>query len=357
MNKAKEIKSLTGLRGIAAFWIVLHHYFGRRPQETDGFLVKTLLNFNSNGYLAVDFFFILSSFVLYFSYQRTFENAVSIIDYKKFMQKRFIRIYPMLIVIVLFSFLFLFPDNWNLLLSYLSLTFIFLSEQYRVMNSLDITWSLACEFIMYFVFPFFILFFTKMPKWIKLTVPVSVLLFCAVYLFPTITFSQKGLVLENIHSSGGFINTPFGISAVIRCLAGYLLGIFSYHLYLSKRKFNLVFLVVLILGLLFFKKMDIFILILIALLLPSVIADPKSFLSKFLSSKPVYFLGLISYSVYLVHIIPLTIMYFNEEYLIRFIPLFAYKIICIAVTLIVSTITYRFVEVKASKMLKLYFQI
>lgn len=191
----------------------------------------------------------------------------------------------------------------------------------------------------------------------KFTVPVSVLLFCAVYLFPTITFSQKGLVLENIHSSGGFINTPVGISAVIRCLAGYLLGIFSYHLYLSKKKFSITFLVVLILALLFFKKMDVFILILIALLLPSLIADPKSFLSKFLSSKPVYFLGLISYSVYLVHIIPLTIMYFNEEYLTRFMPLLAYKIICIAVTLIISSITYQFIEINASKMLKRYFQI
>ena len=357
MNTTKEIKSLTGLRGIAAFWIVLHHYFGRRPMETDGFAVKTLLNFNSNGYLAVDFFFILSSFVLFFSYHKTFENTVSAADYKRFMKKRFVRIYPLLTVTVLFSFLFLYPGNWDLFVFYISLTFIFLSEQYRAMDSLDITWSLACEFIMYFVFPFFILFFTKNQKWIRYTIPVSVLLFCAVYLFPTITFSQKGLVLGNIHSSGGFLNTPFGTSAVIRCFAGYLLGIFSYHLYRSEKKFNLIILVVLLVVMLFFKKLDILVLVLIALLLPSVIANPQSFLSKILSSKPVYFLGLISYSIYLVHIVPLTLLYFNENFLTQYLPLFAYKIICIVLTLIISTITYQLIEVKASKMLRLYFRL
>jgi peptidoglycan/LPS O-acetylase OafA/YrhL len=105
----KEIKSLTGLRGIAAMWIVLHHYFG--SAKTGNIVLEAISNIFSNGYLAVDFFFVLSSFVLCYSYEKSFSVTVNRESYKNFMIKRFIRIYPLLIFMLLFSFIVYFTDN------------------------------------------------------------------------------------------------------------------------------------------------------------------------------------------------------------------------------------------------------
>lgn len=72
---------LDGLRGIAAFAVIADHI----PSS----LMQSLIQ---GRYLAVDFFFALSGFVLAHAYQSRFEKGLSAVA---FMRLRFIRLYPM----------------------------------------------------------------------------------------------------------------------------------------------------------------------------------------------------------------------------------------------------------------------
>lgn len=83
---ASEIRPLTGLRGIAALYVVGYHFLQGRPGGTP---LNTLVQ---HGYLAVDLFFVLSGFVLATVHGRdTFDAA----GYLGFLQKRFARVYPL----------------------------------------------------------------------------------------------------------------------------------------------------------------------------------------------------------------------------------------------------------------------
>lgn len=77
---------LDGLRGVAAFAVALMHAF-----EVSG--VGTL-GFGNIG-LAVDFFFCLSGFVVAHAYDGAFARGMGFAD---FMQRRLIRLYPMILV-------------------------------------------------------------------------------------------------------------------------------------------------------------------------------------------------------------------------------------------------------------------
>lgn len=77
----KRFAVMDGLRGVAALAVVLFHSY-----EGGGYLV--------NGPLAVDFFFILSGFVVAFSYENRLRTTMNA---KSFIIARLIRLYPMLL--------------------------------------------------------------------------------------------------------------------------------------------------------------------------------------------------------------------------------------------------------------------
>jgi peptidoglycan/LPS O-acetylase OafA/YrhL len=78
---------LDGLRGVAACYVLSFHFF-----------IGTN-NFASSGWIAVDFFFVLSGFVLCNSI--TFAGVSGRCGSKAFIKKRIIRIYPLLIIALL----------------------------------------------------------------------------------------------------------------------------------------------------------------------------------------------------------------------------------------------------------------
>jgi len=84
-----EIKSLTGLRGIAACWVMIGHYFGRFPGNA---MVHTVV---SHMYVAVDLFMILSGFVLAMTYEDRFSPAITAREYIRFVQARVARLFPL----------------------------------------------------------------------------------------------------------------------------------------------------------------------------------------------------------------------------------------------------------------------
>ncbi|MFE2607759.1 acyltransferase family protein [Streptomyces mirabilis] len=93
------LKELTGIRGIAAAWVVLFHFratvFGLLP--INRYIKKWL----DSGYLGVDIFFILSGFVI--SHVYTAELSTS--DwrrYSRYLEARLARLYPVHLLFLLF---------------------------------------------------------------------------------------------------------------------------------------------------------------------------------------------------------------------------------------------------------------
>lgn len=93
---------LDGLRGVAAVLVVLFHVFEVHSQ---GNHAKQFIN---HGYLAVDFFFLLSGFVLGYAY----DDRWGRMTLKDFFKRRIIRLQPMIIIgSIIGALLFYFQDS------------------------------------------------------------------------------------------------------------------------------------------------------------------------------------------------------------------------------------------------------
>ena len=79
---------LDGLRGAAALMVVWYHVF-----EGFAFAEGTAIDVFNHGYLAVDFFFILSGFVISYAY----DDRWGKMPLKEFFKRRLVRLHPMII--------------------------------------------------------------------------------------------------------------------------------------------------------------------------------------------------------------------------------------------------------------------
>ncbi|MBS1730529.1 MAG: acyltransferase [Bacteroidetes bacterium] len=87
INKKKHFEILDGLRGVAALAVVIFHFMEWIfPDIND--------NFIGHGFLAVDFFFCLSGFVIGYAY----DNRIREIGVKEFFKSRLIRLHPLVIL-------------------------------------------------------------------------------------------------------------------------------------------------------------------------------------------------------------------------------------------------------------------
>lgn len=86
-DSKRHYKTLDGLRGVAALVVVMFHLF---ETFSGGDHTKQIIN---HGYLAVDFFFVLSGFVIGYAYDDRW-NKMSL---KEFFKRRLIRLHPMII--------------------------------------------------------------------------------------------------------------------------------------------------------------------------------------------------------------------------------------------------------------------
>ena len=80
-----ELRALTGARGVAAWWVVLYHLrqsIAGLPGWADAALAK--------GYLAVDFFFLLSGFVIWLTWHDRVRTEAP-----RFLVKRVARVWPL----------------------------------------------------------------------------------------------------------------------------------------------------------------------------------------------------------------------------------------------------------------------
>lgn len=81
-----DLKSLTGLRIVAAAWVLVYHFRNRLGLDLERF------GLIAKGYLGVDLFFILSGFILSHVYMRAY--AEGRFGYGSFLWARLARLYP-----------------------------------------------------------------------------------------------------------------------------------------------------------------------------------------------------------------------------------------------------------------------
>lgn len=96
---------LDGLRGVAALSVICYHVF-------EGFATSPIDQRFNHGYLAVDFFFILSGFVMGYAY----DDRWNIMTVKDFFKRRLVRLHPMVIfgaIIGAVSFLIQGSVRWD----------------------------------------------------------------------------------------------------------------------------------------------------------------------------------------------------------------------------------------------------
>ena len=100
---------LDGLRGVAALLVVWYHVF-------EGFQFagnKPIIDFVNHGYLAVDFFFILSGFVIGYAYDDRWGKRLTM---GGFFRRRLTRLHPMVVMGALLgavSFVFTDMERWD----------------------------------------------------------------------------------------------------------------------------------------------------------------------------------------------------------------------------------------------------
>lgn len=97
---------LDGLRGVAALFVIWYHFF-------EGFATSPFDQKFNHGYLAVDFFFVLSGFVIAYAYDDRWKRGLTT---GRFLLRRVIRLHPMVIIAVILgviSFLAQGCVTWN----------------------------------------------------------------------------------------------------------------------------------------------------------------------------------------------------------------------------------------------------
>jgi peptidoglycan/LPS O-acetylase OafA/YrhL len=152
MTRRAEILALTGLRAVAAYWVVAFHFVRADSR------VPVLSAVIGDGYIAVDLFFVLSGFVLA---ERYAETSLSLWPERRtFWKRRLARVYPLYIVSLAIGFYAEWPRSGadlgtaggvSRLFGQLALLNAF---SHRWMFRLNWpAWSLSVEAFFYAVFP------------------------------------------------------------------------------------------------------------------------------------------------------------------------------------------------------------
>ncbi|QES89191.1 acyltransferase family protein [Rhizosphaericola mali] len=299
----KEIKSLTGLRGLAAVYVMIGHIGFLENKNGICYKIKPIRLFIDHGYISVDIFFILSGFVLMLVYGNTkWNRSYNIFT---FIKKRIARIYPLYLFCFLIYFLidYIFINSWFVGNGNLGFIFnlLLLQTPFNIAPLIGPSWSLSTEWIAYFLFPVLNIVVIKIKNE-YLQFFISLGLVTCLFL---IGISPGWVGHKNIlHCS---INVFSGIPALFRCIIGFYIGMLLCKLRIKLKNNKIVscscFQIVItatILLLIMFTYMDIFVFMLLIILIFS-LSYENGLISKLLSHKILYNLGLFSYSIYLIH--------------------------------------------------------
>jgi peptidoglycan/LPS O-acetylase OafA/YrhL len=301
---ARHLAGLDSLRGIAALSVVFFH--------VNWINITEPLSYVRNSYLMVDLFFVLSGFVIFYAYGEKLRNAK---DAGRFMWLRFWRIYPVHFVLLIVFLLIeiakyfaqlkfgiaanhrAFSENNG----YAFIANLLLIQSLHVFPYLTFNtqaWSISTEFYTYVLF--------ALAAW-RLPGRKGLLTGSAL-----VTILGAGFLVW-LGRKGGDRTYDFGM---VRCLTGFSLGILTCALYQAIRARPVArtlqapagwIALAIMAGFIAFLSLktygysDLGIYPLSALLILFVGLAPASGPTGFLFSKPLKWLGAVSYSLYMVH--------------------------------------------------------
>jgi peptidoglycan/LPS O-acetylase OafA/YrhL len=294
---ATHFEALDGWRGICACCVVLFHFHGYSPIYTSP-LVR-------NSYLFVDFFFVLSGFVIAWNYAARLDSWHG---FKRFLILRLGRVYPLHIFML---FCFLAYETVKLVNGFgrpsppetftggnqpmAVLTNVFLVQSLNLHDSLTWNgpaWSISTEFWTYVVFAL-ISVWLGMRNWVLVAAAVT-----------------APILLYQVSTTGMDITYDYGL---IRCLFGFALGVACCRIYRQRPQapgagvgvMTILECVVVASVLLFVSTAGTSAWSLLApfvfALAVLVFAAEQGLLSRLFGLPPLRWLGKLSYSIYLTH--------------------------------------------------------
>jgi peptidoglycan/LPS O-acetylase OafA/YrhL len=360
-NSKQFFGGLESLRGIAALVVVLYHAEWMIPSYRSLFV--------RNGYLMVDLFFVLSGFVICHNYGRKINTAKDIVQ---FMLLRLGRLYPLHLFFLMiflgieiakymaesrFGFV---PHvthafSLNNLPSFLASLMLLQSFFPSTNLSFDApSWSISVEFYTYLVFAAVAVIF---PGKRKMTLVSCLLISLVVFL------------LGFWPAEGLHMNRP-GVS-FLRCILGFFTGTFAYQAYGQYQpyiaRWSRVLIPCLGIVLLCFLSLnsnpalDFSALPLFAFLIVAIAAAPENHIGwdNILNSAPLRWLGKVSYSIYMSHMAILMAMDRLCAFAQKHSSAEAHDWLCLvfaiptmALVLIVSQLTYKWIERPGQKMFR-----
>lgn len=211
-----RIAPLTGLRGIAAIAVLLYHI-----PHSPAFAAFGLSLF-SRAYLAVDLFFVLSGFVISIGYYERVVKRPSWASYGDFLLNRMARVWPLHFVVALVFLA-------RILVNVSGEQPVALTPANIVTNLLMIqswgwgtqalagnSWSVSTELVAYLAYPLVALIAFSRLAWVQAAGAVALLALVA--------------WLGNGAQGPLDVNDGDTILPVLRCLAGFSLGVIAYRL-------------------------------------------------------------------------------------------------------------------------------
>jgi peptidoglycan/LPS O-acetylase OafA/YrhL len=217
MVKVSRFETLDSWRGICALFVVVFHFISMMPNslETSSFI--------RNSYLFVDFFFVLSGFVLCHSYRGKISSLPGLV---RFAVRRFGRVWPLHAVVLA---LFIVATVWiNRLPHPSGLDMTWTRSSYAIdavvpnlllLNAVGLVgsvwngpaWSIGAEFYVYLLFASLMLVAGRR------------------LMLPALALSIAALAVVYAWAPS-FMNTTWDYG-IIRCVAGFFGGVVAFHAY------------------------------------------------------------------------------------------------------------------------------
>lgn len=289
--------NLDGLRGISIILVIWHH--------AEHFTNVAL----GYGFLGVDLFFIISGFLIVTLLLREKRKSGDV-SLKSFYIRRFLRIFPLyyasLFLIVIFALFLGSATIFSSISADFPKSFFYVSNWFPMVSMLSITWSLSAEEQFYCVWPW-------LEKYGKDMIVLLLISLLSIFIGIQVLHGQFGLFADLPHFLLETSFTPI------------FLGVGLAHILNSEKYFNLVAPVLcspwalLSIGLVLSSLIGLSIKdisglprlifhLCFTLILAIVILKEQSSLGSFLQWKPLARIGMISYGMYLLHLIAMHIV-------------------------------------------------
>jgi peptidoglycan/LPS O-acetylase OafA/YrhL len=239
-DRVSYLSNLTPLRGIAALLTVIFHinivFWGDMVPASGSLLMSHL-------YLMVDFFFILSGFIMCHVYGRRFTDQVRKAEFRKFTIARFSRVYPLHLATLVFMIFILFvfaklgvPKNAllqadNSLYSVFTNLFLVQAMNFnKWFTWVHASWSISTEWWAYMIFPFLVAPFFRMKSRGRIIICILCIAgyICSSWFLAPLVTTPAEFHWSGVKPADWSLNLAYQYGFA-RCICGFVLGMMTHH--------------------------------------------------------------------------------------------------------------------------------